>query len=43
MKPLLNEAQNTNTKYVELPGGHMSYIENNDSFSYNFMYFVENI
>lgn len=40
---LLKQVANTTIKVVELPDGHMSHIENKESFSYNIMYFIENI
>ena len=40
---LIDQVINTNIKVVELPDGHMSHIENKESFSYNIMHFIENI
>ena len=40
---LIDQIINTNIKVVELPDGHMSHIENKESFSYNIMHFIENI
>ena len=38
---LLNQVKNTDIKVVELPDGHMSYIENESNFLYNLMHFIE--
>lgn len=40
---LRKEANELQTEIVELPDGHMSHIENKESFSYNIMYFIENL
>ncbi len=40
---LINQTKNTNVIVVELPDGHMSYIENKNDFLQKLMYFVENI
>jgi len=40
---LLEQAAKTNALVVELPDGHMSHIENKESFSYNIMHFIENL
>ncbi len=40
---LINETKNIDIKLVEFPDGHMSHIENNKSFSYNIMHFIENL
>ena len=40
---LRKEANELQTEIIELPGGHMSHIENKESFSYNIMHFIENL
>lgn len=40
---LVEQASHETIKKVELPDGHMSHIENKESFSYNIMHFIENI
>lgn len=35
--------KNTDIKTIEFPDGHMSHIENYEEFTYNIMYFIENI
>ncbi len=38
---LVNEAKSTHTEFVELKGGHMSYIENENIFLQKIMHFVD--
>ncbi len=40
---LKKEAKELQIDIVEFPDGHMSHIENKESFSYNIMHFIENI
>jgi len=40
---LIKEVQNIDIIIAKLPDGHMSYIENNEAFSYNIVHFIENI
>lgn len=40
---LIKQVSNTNAQLVEFPDGHMCHIENNESFSYNIMHFIENL
>ena len=40
---LIKEAKELQTEIVEFPGGHMSHIENKESFSYNIMHFIEKL
>ena len=40
---LLNQVSNTDVNVVILPDGHMCHIENKEDFTYNIMYFIENL
>lgn len=40
---LIEELRNTDVTIVELPDGHMSYIEDKKEFTYSIMHFIENI
>lgn len=40
---LIKQIKNSDIMVVELPDGHMSYIENKKDFTYNIMYFIEKI
>jgi pimeloyl-ACP methyl ester carboxylesterase len=38
---LKNQTKDSNTKVVEFPDGHMSFIENESEFSKEIMHFIE--
>jgi len=40
---LLEQASKANAKVIEFADGHMSHIENKESYSYNIMHFIENL